>query len=174
MSAIIRTQTPFIYCDILIKALDRIGEPYWIKPNGSICTNRTDYYGVQEFEKKGARYVLRHDSSANNNKLGIVYPWGNLKNSPWMLVQDFLVAVQKAYNDILIEEAEKLSKIEQERLENEEAKRIQREAEERETARLAYIQAQEQAIIERAKADGYHITRKEVGGKIRLTLSRTR
>lgn len=174
MSAIVRTQTPFIHRAILLQALDRIGEPYHITPNGSICTSRTDYYGVQVFEQRGLGYVLRHDSSANNNKFGPVYPWGNLKNSPWMLVRDFLSAVQKAYNNILAEEAEKLRQIEQERLEAEEAERLHREAEERETARLAYVQAQEQAIIERAKADGYHISRREIGGKIRLTLSRTR
>lgn len=174
MSAIVRTQTPFIHRDILLKALDRIGESYWITIEGTICTGRKDYYGVQAFEKRGNGYVLRHDSSANNNRFGSVYPWGNLKDSPYMLVRDFLSAVQKAYNDILVEEAEKLQKIEQEHLEAEERERLRREAEERESARLAYIQAQEQAIIERAKANGYYITRKEQGGKIRLTLSRTR
>ena len=91
-----------------------------------------------------------------------------------MLVRDFLVEVQKAYTAILAEDDEKLRYLEQEHLKQEEAERLQREAEEREAARLAYIQAQEKAIMERAKADGYYVTRKEVAGKIRLTLSRTR
>lgn len=174
MSAIVRTQTPFIHRDILLKALDRIGEPCEELPNGSIRTSRTDFYGVQTFQKIGHRYVLWHDSSADNNRFRPIYPWGNLKNSPWMLVSDFLKAVERAYKDILIEEAERLQKIEQELLVAEEEERLRREAEDREAARVAYIQVQEQTIIERAKAEGYHIVRKEVGGKIRLTLSRTR
>lgn len=174
MSAIVRTQTPFLYQDVLLRALKRIGEPCGVASNGNIWTNRRDYYGTQVFELRGSRYVLRHDSSANSDRYGSVYPWGNLQDSPWMLVRDFLVEVQKAYNAILAEDDEKLRYLEQEHLKQEEAERLQREAEEREAARLAYIQAQEKAIMERAKADGYYVTRKEVAGKIRLTLSRTR
>ena len=69
-----------------------------------------------------------------------------------MLVPDFLEAVQTAYREICFEE----------------------EAEEREAARLAFIQQQEQTITERAKAEGFYVKRKEVDGKIRLTLSRIR
>ena len=167
MSAIVRTQTPFLHRTILLKALERIGEPYHIGADGAIYTSRTDYYGRQVFEQKGSSYVLRHDSDADK------HPWGNLRNSPWMLVRDFLSAVQKAYNDILNEEVAKLHRIEQERIASEEAERLRREAAAREAARLAYIQAQEQAITERARAAGYHVSRKEVGGKIRITLSRT-
>lgn len=171
MSAIVRTRTPFLHRTILLQALERIGEPYDIGGDGAIYTSRTDYYGRQVFEQKGSSYVLRHDSSADKGNRP--YPWGNLRNSPWMLVRDFLAAVQKAYNDILNEEAEKLEHIEQERIAAEEAERLRREAAAREAARLAYIQAQEQAITERARAAGYHVSRKEVGGKIRITLSRT-
>ena len=91
-----------------------------------------------------------------------------------MLVPDFLEAVQTAYRNIRAEEMEALRRAEEERLVAEEAERLRREAEEREAARLAFIQQQEQTITERAKAEGFHVTRKEVDGKIRLTLSRIR
>lgn len=152
MSAIVRSQTPFICRSTLLKALERIGEPYTIDAGGNIQTSRHDYYGVQTFEFHQGRYVFRHDSSAVNQQYGPVYPWGNLAQSPRMLVPDFLEAVQTAYREICFEE----------------------EAEEREAARLAFIQQQEQTITERAKAEGFYVKRKEVDGKIRLTLSRIR
>lgn len=89
MSAIVRSHTPFICRSTLLKALERIGEPYAIDAGGNIQTSRHDYYGVQTFEFHQGRYVFRHDSSAVNQQYGPVYPWGNLAHSPRMLVPDF-------------------------------------------------------------------------------------
>lgn len=174
MSAIVRSHTPFICRSTLLKALERIGEPYTIDAGGNIQTSRHDYYGVQTFEFHQGHYVFRHDSSAVNRQYGPVYPWGNLAQSPRMLVPDFLEAVQTAYREICFEEMEALRRAEEERLVAEEAERLRREAEEREAARLAFIQQREQTITERAKAEGFYVKRKEVDGKIRLTLSRIR
>ena len=150
MSAIVKTITPFIDKECLLKALDKLGVEYTIKQN-EIITERIDFQGNQKFIYIGGRYKFQYDSYQAIRK--------NYKE--FSTVKKFLQAVEKEYNKFY---ENKLAEIERKRLE-EEAKRLEEE-------RKAFIEKQKKAIIEKAKAKGYSVKEKKVENKIKLVLVR--
>jgi len=167
MSAVVKTVTPFIDKECLLKALDKLEVKYTIKQN-EIVTERVDYYNNQSFIFYNGRYQFQHDSSANRQN----YPWRNLNVKEWKTVSDFLQAVETEYNKFY---AEKLAEVErkyQQALEKAEKQRLEAEAKRLEAERKAFVEKQKKAIIEKAKAKGYSIKEKKVGNKIKLVLVR--
>ncbi|MCL1994373.1 MAG: hypothetical protein FWG66_15625 [Spirochaetes bacterium] len=157
MSSVVRTVTPFINMETLLKALTAVGCHYTIQGN-TILTDRHDYYGTQKFVLDGSRYVFMHDSSAADMKFGPNYPWGNIDMRQYKSVGSFLNAVAVQYSTIYngqireleskriaaAAQAEQLEKAEQERqrqLAQAEAERKRAEEEQRriEQERLAAI-----------------------------------
>ncbi len=161
MSAVVKTATPFINKELLLKALENIGCITTLQGN-EILTDRKDFYGLQKFSLLDGRYVFMHDSSAESGiymtQLG-GYPWGNIKNQEYKSASEFLKLVEKEY---LILYQSKLEELELKRLEEE---KILLEKE-----RLDYIEKQKTTIIERAKEQGYSIKEENIKGKIKLIL----
>ena len=169
MSSIIQSRVPFLHRSILCQALKEMGIRYHM--NGDLVdTEISDNYGTVSFRPHLGRYIPTTTNAKRMPRWGKIH----LSDSEEQRLRLFLDKLSDAYQLALNENNDRLRRAEEERLAAEEAERLKREADERETARLAFIQQQEQTIIERAKADGYHVTRKEIGGKIRLTLSRIR
>lgn len=163
MSVVVHSQTPFIHRDILLEALCRIGEDYKVLSDGSVETSRVDYEGNQTFILVNGKYVLRHELEENTY-------WGYPRKNRNSSTRDFLRILSVAYSECLKEHLDALKREQQQQ----EKERLRIEMERREQERKAFIERQEKNILEKAKANGYHVTRKEIGGKIRLILSRTR
>ena len=164
MSAVVKTLTPFIDKEILLKALDKLGVKY--KLNGdNIITERRDYYGQQIFIWEDHVYKFRHDSSAELSEY--LKRWGHYPNGwkenwkDWNSVSSFLQAVEKEYNKLY---KEKLAELER--------KRLQEERRRMEEQRKSMIEKQKQQIIEKAREKGYYVKEKKVGNKIKLILVR--
>ena len=167
MSAVVKTVTPFIDKECLLKALDNLGIKYTIKQN-EIVTERVDYYGNQKFIYQDGRYKFQHDSSANRQN----YRWRNLNFKKWKTVSSFLEAVEKEYNKFYAEKIAELERLKQEALAEQERIRLEQEQKRIEEERKAFVEKQKQAIIEKAKARGYTVKEKKVGNKIKLVLVR--
>ncbi len=175
MSAVVRTATPFIDKECLLKALDNLGVKHKVIGK-EIITERRDYYGQQKFVFQGGRYKFQHDSSAEVEQYK--KRWGTYPNAwkanwkQWQSVSEFLKAVEKEYSKLY---AEKLAEIEQKRQEalaETERKRLEEEAKRLEAERKAFVEKQKQTIIEKAKAKGYAVKEKKVGNKVKLVLVR--
>ncbi len=175
MSAVIKTVTPFIDRECLLKALDKLGVKYSLKKN-EIVTERRDYYGLQKFIFQNGRYKFQHDSSAEVNEYKRrwgTYPSGWKANwKQWNSVSEFLQAVEKEYNHFYQKKLAEIERKRQEALEEAERKRLEAEAKRLEEERKAFVEKQKQAIIEKAKAKGYSVKEKKVGKKIKLVLVR--
>lgn len=156
MSAVVKTITPFINQEFLLKALDAIGCKYTLQGN-EIVTERVDYYGNQKFVFVNGRFVLQHDSSANQEQ----YFWRNLNFKEYKTVSSFLEAVEEKYRFFYNQKMEELEKQRQE----EERIRLENE-------RKAFVEKQKQAIIAKAKEKGYSVKEENVKGKIKLVLVR--
>lgn len=182
MSAVVKTITPFIDKECLLKSLQDINCKY-ILQNEKIITERTDYYGHQLFVFQNGKYQFQHDSSANFEQYDGIY--GYRKNSgEYKTVNAFLSAVEKAYQRIYKEKLAELERqrleaerkrqeqlIEQERLRLEaEAKRIEEEKRRLEQERKAFVESQKKAIIAKAKQKGYAIQETYVKNKVKLVL----
>ena len=167
MSAVVKTATPFIDRECLLKALDKLEVKYTIKQN-DIITERVDYYDYQKFVYLNGRYKFQHDSSANRQN----YHWRNLNVKKWKTVSSFLQAVEKEYNNFYAEKLAEIERKRQEALAEAEKKRLEEEAKRLEEERKAFIEKQKKAIIEKAKAKGYSVKEKKVGKKIKLVLVR--
>lgn len=165
MSAVVKTITPFIDKECLLKALDKLEVKYSIKEN-EIITERVDYYNNQKFVFQNGRYKFQHDSSANREN----YPWRNLNMKEWKTVSSFLKAVEKEYNQIYAEKLAELKRLKQEALAEQERIRLEQERKRLEEERKAFVEKQKQAIIEKAKAKGYSVKEKMVKNKVKLIL----
>lgn len=162
MSAIIKTNTPFIDKEILLQALDSINCKYKYQVVGNeIITERTDYFGKQKFIFTNGRYQFQHDRDR--------YVWGSVKNTP---VTEFLKQVEEKYNSIYAEKLAELERIRQEQLAEQERIRLEQEMKRLEQERIAYIEQQKQTIIQKAQEQGYTIEEKKVNNKIKLILRR--
>ena len=173
MSSKVKTATPFINRELLLKALDAVGCRYTIQ-GGDIHTERRDYYGAQKF-------VLQ-----NNGRYAFVYEdsWRNSSNS-------FLADVEKKYNYFYAEaerrrlaaiaEIERLRReqlAEQERLRliaiaEEERREAEEEKQRLERERREFVEKQRAGIIAKAKEEGYDIEEKMVDNKIKIVLRQT-
>lgn len=167
MSAVVKTVTPFIDRECLLKALDKLDVKYTIKGK-EIITERVDYYNNQKFILQNGHYKFQHDSSANRQN----YPWRNLNVKEWKTVSSFLQAVETEYNKFYAEKLAEIERKRQEALAKAERKRLEEEARRLEEERKAFVEKQKQAIIEKAKAKGYSIKEKKVGKKVKLVLVR--
>jgi len=156
MSAIIKTITPFINQELLLKALDSIHCKYTLE-GMNIITERVDYYGNQKFVYLNGRYIFQHDSSANQQ----VYPWRNLNVKDYKTVSSFLEAVEIGYSYAYNAKMEELERLRQE----EERIRLEKERQE-------FVEKQRENIIAKAKEKGYSIQEEKVKGKIKLVLVR--
>jgi len=194
MSSVVKTVTPFINKELLLKALDAVGCKYKIKGN-EIITDRNDYYGKQKFVFMNNRYCFLHDSSAENMRFGPHYPWGNIDSKKYKTVSEFLSATGRIYNELYqkqleelerrrlaaIAEAERLRKeqlAEQERLRllakaEEERKRAEEEQQRFERERKEFVAKQRDAVIAKAKEQGYDIRETVVDNTIKLVLVQT-
>jgi hypothetical protein len=163
MSAIVKTMTPFINRELLLKALDEIGCKYTLlRQRNEILTDRKDYYGLQKFVFDGKRYYFSHDSSAENMRFGPHYPWGNINMQEYKTVSVFIKALEKQYNEVYHRQLEELERLRKE----EDRIRLEKERQE-------YVEKQKQTVIEKAKKQGYSVREERMKNKIKLVLVRT-
>jgi hypothetical protein len=170
MSAVIKTNTPFIIESVLIEALQAVGaEPVKVTENilqdqrhsggllvGDILTNRSDYYGLQHFRLINNRWVLRHDSSEMS---GRVKSAKSAVSKGYSRVGAFLELVGQAYESAYQQYLDMLAEQERIRLEEE---------------RKARIEATRQQAIAKAKAQGYSVKEtRNSKNQIQLVLTRT-
>jgi hypothetical protein len=196
MSSVVKTSTPFLSKELLLKALDAVGCKYTVADN-TIITDRVDYYGNQKFEFQNGRYVFLHDSSSQDMIYGPHYPWGNIDMKQYKQVGAFIAILGREYNAIYkrqledlerkrlaaIAEAEQLRLrkeqfAEQERLRllakaEEERKKAEEEKQRLERERKEYVARQRSTIIEKAREQGYDVQETVVGNKIKLVLVQT-
>lgn len=147
MSCVIKTITPFILKDILVEALKEMNCLERVQEE-NVMTNRKDYQGNQRFVKNNGQYIFIHDSDAN-------FRWGNLSESKYKSVKEFLSDIASIYQKKYQELQERLAQQERERIEAE---------------RKAFVESQKQAILNRAKEKGYSVKEQQTGGKIKLVL----
>ncbi|TKZ35679.1 hypothetical protein [Brachyspira catarrhinii] len=168
MSCLVKTTTPFISKEILLEALEKCGYKYKIE-NGKIYIVHSDM--EEEINKKGFIPVkiskngkLYYEKITNVEDLAYIFIWEAyfefvsgkyiLNHDSWNNdISSFLIKVEKSYNNVY---EIKLK---------EEAERLERE-------RLAYIESQKKAIMEKAKAKGYRVVETKKDNKIQLTLVR--
>jgi hypothetical protein len=168
MSAVIKTTTPFVLEEVLIKALEAVGaEPVRITASnthsvqhrgglcqGDILTNRSDYYGPQHFRLEGDRWILRHDSSEMNGRMTAQ----STVSKHYLSVQKFLSTVSQQYDIAYQQHLEMLGEKERIRLEEE---------------RKARVEATRQQAIAKAKAQGYSVKEtRNSKGQIQLVCTR--
>jgi hypothetical protein len=161
MSAIVYTPTPFIDKQLLCKALATLKVEFvegQFRGHQALITNRQDYYGRQTFVQRDGCFALTHDSSA---QLGS-YPWRKENWGTYKTISEFLLAVESAYNTCY---QNHLLALEQLAAAQAEAERLRIENE-----RIAYIAAKKEAIIAKAKEQGYAVKEKKVGENIQLIL----
>ena len=172
MSSIVKTVTPFINEELLLKALDAIGCKYQVVGN-EIITDRTDYYGRQKFVFQNNRYCFFHDSSAERFIHGPRYPWGNIDLKQHKKVSEFLKSVEDAYNEVYRKRLEELERLRLEAAAEAERKRLEEERLRLERERQEYVEKQRTSIIAKAKEMGYYVQEKKVKETIKLVLVRT-
>ena len=166
MSAVIQTATPFIEAQLLIEALETLGaEPQLYSDDaknttlqnyrgtqlvaGDILTNRSDYYGPQFFRLSNNTYSLFHDSS----EMQVV---GNRRD--YQKIRDFLANLDKAYRNAWNQRQERLA--EEARIKAEEMRKKK-------------VEEVRQAVIEKARMEGYYVEEEIVNDNVQLILSRT-
>ncbi|MEZ4935957.1 MAG: hypothetical protein R2799_00025 [Crocinitomicaceae bacterium] len=154
MSAVVKTLTPFINKDLLLKALDAMGCKYSVRSN-VIYTDRVDFRGQQKFVLQNGRYVFQHDSDADS------FLWKNMNMKSRKTVRSFLETLEKKYQLLYNKRMEEL---EQQRQEEERA-RLEKE-------RQVFVESQRENIIAKAKEQGYSIQEEKIKGKIKLILVR--
>lgn len=146
MSAIVKTQTPFLNRSLLLEALRDSGTQF-SERNELILIPQLDAYGRQCYFQKlsNGKYQLSHDSHARS-------------------IQSFLKQIGEHYDNALQRLLQRQEEEERQRIE-EEKRRIEEE-------RKQYVEHQKQTIIERAKQQGYSVREKMKGNKIQLQLVR--
>ncbi|GAB4346877.1 MAG: hypothetical protein OHK0038_26950 [Flammeovirgaceae bacterium] len=157
MSAVVKTITPFISQEILLKALDSLQVLYQITNDGIVLTEHTDYQGNWRLILENGKYVIRHDSDSLHR-----WSWYNTKNvSKYNSVNEFLQAVEKEYLRI---EKEIMLELERKRME-EELKRMEEE-------RKAFVEKQKEEVLKKAKEQGYSYQIKQVGNSVKIILTK--
>ena len=151
MSAVIKTLTPFIEQDILLKALTSLDVEWHVK-NGLIITNRVDYQGHQQFQFINGKYHLIHDSDELGGDI-----YSRLHSNRYLPIKEFLSKLEGAYKSAYDIKLKRIA----------EAERIKMEA-----AKKEYVAATKAKAIAQAKAKGYSVKESKVNGKIKLVLTR--
>ncbi len=163
MSAVVKTITPFINKEMLMKALDFVGCKYTINGN-SIITERIDSSGNQTFILINGRYQIQH----YNHESFLQFSENKTRKPLNLFLQD----VEREYNRIYAEKLAELERIRQEQLAEQERIRLEEEMKRIEQERIAYVEKQKQTIIQKAKEQGYSVQEKKVNNKIKLILHR--
>jgi len=166
MSSVVRTATPFINRELLLKALDAVGCGYTIQGN-EILTDRQDYYGAQKFVLQNSRYVFIHEKHAQN------YSWGNINMQQYKSSSSFIAAVGREYNSIYAKQLEELERKRLAAVAEEERKKAEKEKQRLERERKEFVEKQKTAIIAKAKEQGYDIQETMVDNKVKLVLVQT-
>jgi hypothetical protein len=166
MSSVVRTATPFINRELLLKALDAVGCRYTIQGD-QILTDRQDYYGAQKFVLQNGRYVFIHEKHAQN------YSWGNINMQQYKSSSSFIAAVGREYNSIYAKQLEELERKRLATVAEEERKKAEKEKQRLERERKEFVEKQRTAIIAKAKEQGYDIQETMVDNKIKLVLVQT-
>lgn len=158
MSAVVKTITPFISQEILLKALDSLQVKYQITHNKIILTEHSDFRGNWQMILENGKYVIRHDSDSLRS-----WGWNNQKSTVgrYNSVNEFLQAVEKEYLRI---EQEIMLELERKRME-EELKRMEEE-------RKAFVEKQKQEVIKKAQEQGYSYQIKQVGNSVKIILTK--
>lgn len=163
MSAVIKTTTPFVLEEVLIKALEAVGaEPQKITKIssgltqrnqvqvGDILTNRSDYNGRQLFREQNGRWIMMHDADE--------YIGRDLAGKNYTAVARFLNDVGEQYDIAYQQHLEMLAEQERIRLEEE---------------RKARVEATRQQAIAKARAQGYSVKEtRNSKGQIQLVCTR--
>ena len=166
MSAVIKTNTPFVIEEVLMEALQAVGaEPQKVTSNraglvqrnrlqvGDILTNRIDYNGRQLFRIERDRWVMMHDSDEYASRTV-----DRFSEKGYTKVSRFLSDVSGAYESAYVKHLEKLAEQERIRLEEE---------------RKARVKATRQQAIAKAKSQGYSVKEATNSkGQIQLVLTR--
>ena len=166
MSAVIKTTTPFVLEEVLLKALETVGaEPQKVTSKevglvqrnrlqvGDILTNRSDYNGRQLFRFERDRWVMMHDSDEYAGRTS-----ARLSDRGYTKVTRFLNDLGGAYDQAYQEHLEKLAEQERTRLEEE---------------RKARVEMTRQQAITKAKAQGYAVKEtRNSKGQIQLVCTR--
>jgi hypothetical protein len=166
MSSVVRTATPFINRELLLKALDAVGCRYTIQGN-EILTDRQDYYGAQKFIFQNGRYVFVHEEYAQH------YSWGNINMQQYKSSCSFIAAVGQEYNSIYAKQLEELERKRLAAVAEEERRKAEEEKQRLERERKEFVEKQRVAIIAKAKEEGYDIQETMVDNKIKLVLVQT-
>ncbi|MBN2693334.1 hypothetical protein JXR93_01605 [bacterium] len=170
MSAIVKTNTPFIDKNFLKTALSKLNVNY-SETGNDIITERKDYYGFQSFIFQQNRFQFKHDSSAENYAIG-TYPKSWQSNwKDWNNVSEFLNAVEKKYKEAEFEFNERIRKAEEEKY-LQELERLKKEKEEIERRKKEVIEQNKNKIKENAKKHGYSVQEKVENNEIKLVLIR--
>ena len=162
MSSVVKTVTPFINREILLKALAAVGCKYTVQGD-IILTDRYDYNGVQKFQFGKGRYMYVHDSDH----------WGNIDTSKYKTVSSFLQAVGAEYNAIYRKRLEELEYKRLAAIAEEERKKAEEEKLRLERERKEYVEKQRSTIVAKAKEQGYDVRETTVNNNIKLVLVRT-
>jgi FKBP-type peptidyl-prolyl cis-trans isomerase len=155
MSAVVKTITPFIDKECLLKALDKLQIRYSINGNQIVSQN-------QNFIYRNGHYTL--DVYSHNYQ---PVNWNDYKNN-----NKFLETIETEYNKFYAEKLAEIERKRQQALAEAERKRLEEEAKRIEAERKAFVEKQKKTIIEKAKAKGYSVKEKKVGNKIKLVLVR--
>jgi hypothetical protein len=166
MSSVVRTITPFINKELLLKALEAVDCKYQIQGD-IICTDRQDYYGSQKFILQNGRYAFEHEKNTES------YSWSNINMKQYKASSSFLSAVEKEYNAIYKKRLEELERKRLAAIAEEERKRAEEEKQRLERERKEYVAKQRDAVIAKAKEQGYDIQETVVDNKIKLVLVQT-
>lgn len=134
MSSVVTTLTPFVEKDVLLCALQDLGVSY-TESGQNILTEREDYQGNQTFVWTNGQFFFQHERY--RERLDTF--------KEWKTTDSFLKAVETAYQNQYTLKLERLA----------EAERLRLEAE-----RAAFVVAQEQRIVEKAKALGYKVEKR--------------
>ena len=168
MSAVIKTQTPFVIKEALFEALEEAGaEPVTVNAEvlqterhrgglqeEDILTNRSDYAGRQFFRLDGEYWVLRHDSDELQGRVSSVAK----ADRKYLGVSRFLEQLSGAYRQAHERYLERLAEAERQR---------------QEEARKARVEKTRQQAIAKARAQGFSVKETRSSGKIQLVLTRT-
>lgn len=155
MSAVVKTVTPFIDKECLLKSLDKLQIKYSVSGDKIVTQNQVLIF-------RNGCYTL--DVYSHNYQS---VKWIDFKNK-----NSFLNAVEKEYNQLYLEKLIELERLRQEVLVEQERIEIEKELIRLEEERKAFIEKQKQAIIEKAEAKGYSVKEKIVKNKIKLILVR--
>jgi len=166
MSSIVKTVTPFINKELLLKALEAVGCKYQIQGD-SIFTERRDYYGSQKFVLQNGRYTFEHEKNAET------YSWGNINIQQYKSSSSFLTAVGREYNAIYKKQLEELERKRLTAIAEEERRKAEEEKQRLERERKEFVAKQREAVIAKAKEQDYDIQETVVDNTIKLVLVQT-